>query len=123
MTPVEAAKKRAWGKTIVKPSGGSGPFSVTAKFTGWKQYLNVSFRGVANTKGVSYELIYTSKGIDQGAGGSVNPSEGNVSRSMFLGTCSHGVCVAHKDVSNVRLRVTSTTSDGVSKTKSYKVKY
>lgn len=122
-TPVEAAKKRVWGKTIVTPAARSGAVSVSAKFTGWKQYLNVSFRGVASTKGITYELIYGSNGIDQGAGGRVNASGGNVSKSLFLGTCSHGACVAHKNISNVRLAVTYQTVDGQSVTKNYRVKY
>lgn len=122
-TPVEAAKKRVWGKTIVTPATKSGAVSVSAKLTGWKQYLNVSFKGVAGTTGVNYQLIYTSNGIDQGAGGGVNASDGNVSRSLFLGTCSHGACVAHKNISNVRLAVTYQTLAGQSVTKNYRVKY
>ena len=123
-SPTLAAKKRVWGKTVVTSSAKStGAFSVSAKFTGWKQYLNVSFKGVASTKGVTYELIYGSNGVDQGAGGRVDPSEGNVSRSMFLGTCSHGVCTAHKNISNVRLTITYMTSSGQSVTKNYRVKY
>ena len=122
--PILAAKKRVWGKTVVTAGAKSGgAFSVSARLTGWKQYLNVSFKGVAGTKGVNYELVYSSNGIDQGAGGSVNPSEGNVSRSMFLGTCSHGVCTSHKNISNVRLTVTYQTASGQSVTKRYKVRY
>lgn len=122
-TSVEAAKKRVWGKTIVVPTPTGGKLSVSARFTGWKQYLNVSFRGVSNTKGITYELIYNSNGIDQGAGGGISPTDGNVSRSLFLGTCSHGACVAHKNISNVRLRVTYMTTAGQSVVKNYKVKY
>lgn len=123
ITPAEAAKKRVWGKTIVAAPARTSQLSVTAKFTSWKQYLNVSFKGVANTKGITYELIYTSNGIDQGAMGRVEVSEGNVTRSLFLGTCSHRVCTAHKNVSNVRLSVTYQLANGQSVTKNYKVKY
>lgn len=122
-SPVEAAKKRVWGKTIVTPAAKSGAVSISAKLTGWKQYLNVSFKGVAGTKGIAYELIYSSNGVDQGAGGGVSPSDGNVSRSLFLGTCSHGACVAHKNISNVRLRISYATTAGQNITKNYRVKY
>lgn len=122
-TSVEAAKKRVWGKTIVTPASKSNTVTVSAKLTGWKQYLNVSFKGVAGTNGVTYELIYNSNGIDQGAGGRVNANDGNVSRSLFLGTCSHGACVAHKNISNVRLAVTYQTLAGQTLTKNYRVKY
>ena len=122
-TPSLAAKKRVWGKNIVVPTTQSKSFSASARFTGWKQYLNVSFRGVTSTQGINYELIYSSNGVDQGAGGRVNAGEGNVTRKMFLGTCSHGVCVAHKNISNVRLRITYTTAGGQIVAKNYRVKY
>ena len=123
-TPATAAKKRVWGATTVTSPVKGGPFSVSARFSGWKQYLNVSFRGVAGTSGVTYELIYSSNGIDQGVGGRVSANEGNVTRQIFLGTCSHNkVCTSHKNVSNVRLKVTYQTTSGQSVTKNYKVKY
>lgn len=122
-SPVEAAKKRVWGKTIVTKASKSSAVSVSAKLTGWKQYLNVSFKGVAGTNGITYELIYSSNGVDQGAGGRVNPTDGNVSKSLFLGTCSHGACVAHRNISNVRLAVTHQTLAGQNVTKNYRVKY
>ncbi len=121
--PAEAAKKRVWSKTVVAAPARTSQLSISAKLTGWKQYLNVSFKGVANTKGITYELIYTSNGIDQGAMGRVEVAEGNVTRSMFLGTCSYRVCTAHKNVSNVRLSVTYELANGQSVTKKYKVKY
>jgi len=123
VTPAMAAKKRVWGKTIVTTAPKSAGLTVSARFTGWKQYLNVSFKGVASTKDVSYELIYSSNGVDQGAGGKVYASEGNISKSLFLGTCSFRVCTAHKNISNVRLRIAYQTTDGNSVTKNYKVKY
>lgn len=123
-TPVLAAKKRVWGKVTNTSATRNSPFSVTAKLTGWKQYLNISFRGLASTQGVNYEVIYTSNGIDQGGGGRVDASEGNnVSKSVFLGSCSHNVCTAHKNISNVRLTITYQTTSGQSVTKKYRVKY
>lgn len=122
-TPALAAKKRVWGKTIVTTASRNNPLTISAKFSGWKQYLNVSFRGVANTKDITYEIIYASNGVDQGAGGRVNSNEGNVTKSLFLGTCSYRVCTAHKNINNVRLRVSYLTSNGQNVVKNYKVKY
>ena len=122
-TPTLAAKKRVWSKTTATSAVRSSQFSVSAKLTGWKQYLNVSFKGLTNTKGVNYELIYSSNGIDQGAGGRVESSENSVTKSLFLGTCSYRVCTAHKNVSDVRFTVTYQTTSGQSVTKKYKVKY
>lgn len=121
-TPALAAKKRVW-KATATTSGSSSKFSVAAKLTGWKQYLNVSFRGVAGTGGITYELVYNGSNTEQGVYGNVKASEGNVSRSIFLGTCSHGACTAHKNISNMHLTITYKTIDGQSITKKYKVKY
>jgi len=53
----------------------------------------------------------------------VKPREGNVSRSIFLGTCSHGACLSHKNISNMRLTITYKTANGQTITKKYKVRY
>ena len=122
-TPTLAAKKRVWGNIVRTTSVSSSPVSLSAKLTGWKQYLNVSFKGVSSTKGISYDFIYGSNGIDQGLSGRVKTEEGNVIRSLFLGSCSFGVCTAHKNISNVRLSVSYQTLDGKVVVKNYKVKY
>jgi hypothetical protein len=120
--PAYAAKKRVWKATTISASS-SGKFSVSAKLTGWKQYLNLSFRGVTGTNGVTYELTYNSNETEQGVYGDIKSSEGNTSRSLFLGTCSRGDCTPHKNISNMRLAITYKTSDGQSVVKRYKVKY
>jgi len=122
--PIFAAKKRVWKTTTSTVStSGSSKFSVSAKLTGWKQYLNLSFKGVSSTNGISYELIYTGNNTEQGVYGDIKSSEGNTSRSLFLGTCSHGACVAHKNIKNMHLTITYKTTSGQSVTKKYKVKY
>ncbi len=123
VTPVSAAKKRVWKTTATTTFGGSSKFSVSARLTGWKQYLNLSFKGMASTSGVTYELIYKSNDTEQGVYGNVKASEGNVLRSIFLGTCSRGVCTSHKNISDVHLTITYKTIDGQSVTKKYKVRY
>lgn len=123
-SPVLAAKKRVWGATTTKVSSGGGSFSISAKLTGWKQYLNLSFRGVTSTSGVTYELIYNGNNTEQGIYGNIKTEEGNTSRSLFLGTCSsNGVCTSHKNINNMRLTVSYKTTSGQSVTKRYKVKY
>lgn len=122
-TPTLATKKRVWGKTITTPTARSSQLSVTAKFTGWKQYLNVNFKGLNNTKGVTYELIYASNGLDQGGGGRIEANTNAVSRNIFLGSCSHAVCTPHKNISNVRLTINYLSTSGQNITKSYRVKY
>ena len=119
-TPVLAAKKRIWSSTPIV--GISGP-SVSATLTGWKQYLNLSFRGLANTNGLSYELIFSGNNLDQGIYDTIKPSGGNITRSLFLGTCSHGACTPYKNINNLRLTVTYKMKNGQTVVKKYKVKY
>lgn len=123
--PASAAKKRVWKSVPVSAgrTASGGGFSVGAKLTGWKQYLNVSFRGVSSIGEVSYELTYNSNDTEQGVYGTVKQSDGNTTRSIFLGTCSHGACVAHKNVSNIHLTITYKTLSGQTVVKKYKVKY
>lgn len=123
VAPVSAAKKRVWKTTTKTTIVARTGFGVSAKLTGWKQYLDVNFKGVAETDGVTYELTYNSNNNEQGVYGNVKTSEGNVSRSIFLGTCSHGSCVSHTNISNVRLTITYKTKDGQNLIKKYKVKY
>lgn len=123
VSPVVAAKKRVWSSTPVINSNVSGSPSVSARLTGWKQYLNLSFRGVASTNDIGYELTFNGNGVEQGIYGTVKPSEGNVTRSLFLGTCSHGACVSYKNINALRLTITYTTKTGQTVIKKYKVKY
>jgi hypothetical protein len=124
VTQASAVKKRVWTAAISTTStAGSSKFSVSAKLTGWKQYLNLSFKGVSGTAGVTYELIYNGNGTQQGVFDQIKPSEGNVTRSIFFGTCSHGACTAQKNIGDIHLTITYKTTDGQTLVKKYKVKY
>lgn len=85
VTPAVAAKKRVWKPVTTTISTSVSKFSVSAKLTGWKQYLDLSFKGVAGTEGVTYELVYDGNGTQQGVYDEIKPGEGNVTRSIFLG--------------------------------------
>jgi len=120
-TPVLAAKKRVWSKTAVA-SGVSGP-GVGAKLTKWKQYVNLSFYGLSKVNRVEYELTYNGNGTEQGIFGDIAVDKSSVGREMFLGTCSHGACVAHKNVSSLKLTITYKMKDGTQIVKRYRLKY
>jgi hypothetical protein len=120
--PVDAAKKRVLNTKSVTTSTSGAP-AVLVRLTGWKQYLSLSFRGVASTTGITYELTYAGNGTEQGVFGSIKPEEGNITRTLFLGTCSRKVCVSHKNISNLRLTVTYKLKSGQNLVKNYKVKY
>lgn len=120
--PVDAAKKRVFKAGAVSTSTSVTP-TVSARLTGWKQYLSLSFRGVAATTGITYELTYAGNGTEQGVFGNIKPEEGNVTRTLFLGTCSNKVCVPHKNVGNLRITITYKLKSGQSLVKKYKVRY
>jgi len=124
LTPTEAAKARVWKSVPVKTTNsGGGSMGVSASLTGWKQYLRLSFRGVAQTNGISYELIFNGNDNEQGIFGEVKATEGNSTRSLFLGTCSHGACTAYRNINNLRLTITFKLKTGQDLVKRYKVRY
>ncbi|KKR67934.1 MAG: hypothetical protein UU09_C0018G0005 [Microgenomates group bacterium GW2011_GWA2_40_6] len=123
VSPAVAAKPRVWKSVPINNGGSGGTPSVTAKITGWKQYLGLSFRGVSSTNGINYELIFNGNDNEQGVYGSVKSREGNTSRSIFLGTCSHGACTAYRNINNLKLTITFKLKNGQDLVKRYKVKY
>ena len=64
VSPAVAAKPRVWKSVSTSDGGAPG---VSARLSGWKQYLNLSFRGVSGTSGINYELIYNGNGNEQGS--------------------------------------------------------
>lgn len=121
-TGAEAAKPRSWGKTTTVVSKSSGGPWVTARLTKWKQYVFLNFGGLGNVATIDYELTYSGNGIEQGVWGTVKGGA-NASRELFMGTCSHGACVAHQNINGVRLAITYTMKDGKNIIKRYKVRY
>lgn len=113
-----AAKKRVWSKTVVA----SGP-GVSARLTKWKQYVNLGFYGLNKVATVQYELTYNGNNTEQGVFGDIKVEKNSVGREIFMGTCSHGACVAHKNVSNLRLTITYKMKDGKQVVKKYKIRY
>src|SRR4030042_4251288 len=119
----EAAKARNWGAVKVTTQSSGGSPRIGAKLTKWKQYVYLTFSNLGKVESVDYELTYTGSGIDQGVWGSIKVSSAAVSRELFMGTCSRNVCVAHKNISGVRLAITYKMKDGSSLGKRYKIKY
>jgi len=85
--------------------------------------LIVYFAGLQRAAMVSYTLTYRSNGIDQGAGGILDQSAGNnVTRELYFGTCSSGVCRAHTDISEMRFEVISELTTGKKTIKRFRVR-
>lgn len=86
---------------------------VTTSLNPW--FLNILFSNLFLAKKVAYELTYERNGISEGVVGSFNaPVNGwkrldMVARGILLGTCSSGgTCVPHTNLSNMKLKVTTT---------------
>jgi hypothetical protein len=117
---VNAAKLR-----IKKSTGGSGTslsYS-SAKLSRSTNSIIVTFQNLTNTKRVQYELNYLANGVQQGAMGTISTT-GLVSdsRDLYFGTCSHGVCTPHYNITNATLVVTAQLTSGSTNTKRYRIK-
>ena len=101
----------------------AAPFSVSQKLRKDKKALIVYFNNLQTTKSVSYMLIYKTNGQEEGAGGSVKPSQGSTtSRELLFGTCSKNVCRYHPNITNMSFEVTAQLISGKKLTKRYKIK-
>ena len=98
-------------------------FSVSPKLRKDRKALVVYFNNLQTTKSVSYMLIYRTNGQEEGAGGSVNPSQGSsASRELLFGTCSKNVCRYHPNLSNMSFEVKAQLKSGKNLIKRYKIK-
>ena len=116
---VHAAKLR------VRKTVGGG---VTRSYSSVKLSRNtnsvlVTFQNLTDAKRVRYELSYIANGVPQGAMGTVQAA-GLVSdsRDLYFGTCSHGVCTPHYNISNTTLVITTELTSGGTYTKRYRIK-
>lgn len=118
MLPQAKSQKTA-GKIITKGVS----ITVSPKLRKDRQALLVSFGNLPKALSVSYILTYTQNGQQEGAGGSVNPSEGNTAtRELLFGTCSSGVCRLHNGISNMRFEVTAQLKSGKTVIKRYRIR-
>lgn len=96
--------------------------TVSAKLTSDRRNITVNFSNLGIANSVSYMLTYNANNIPQGAGGSISPSETATSRTLYFGTCSHGVCTAHHNITNMKLVITSNLKSGKKVIKTFRVK-
>lgn len=117
--PIHAAKPRI-RKPITK--GALLSYS-TAKLSRNTNSVIVTLQNLHAAKRIRYELSYLANGIPQGAMGSIaiNGQETD-SRDLYFGTCSHGVCTPHYNITQATLVVTTDLVSGGTNTKRYKIK-
>ena len=85
--------------------------------------LNIYISGLSRVRTVSYMLIYKSAGVDKGAGGSIDPSNGDaVNRELLFGTESSGVYHYDEVITDMKLEVTTEFHTGKKTLKKFKIR-
>lgn len=88
----------------------------------WKNTINTRFLLLKNVKNVSYMLTYNTNGVPEGVMGNFDPNGRNqVSKNIFLGTCSANSCVKHKNIKDIKMEVVFTYKDNRTETKTYNI--
>lgn len=124
VNPVFAAKKRA--RPIVAPVAKKavvrGVAYSSARLNRPANSVVFDLMNLDQVSKVSYMLSYTANGVEQGAAGSITPTGAADSRSLYFGTCSHGVCTPHGNIKNAALTITVTIKNGSTYVKRYRLK-
>ena len=108
--------------SVGKKSSGTG-ITVSPRLRSDRRALFISFGNLQNAKSVSYTLMYTTNGQDEGAGGSLTlDGSGNATRELLFGTCSKNICRYHVNITNARLEVGYTSTVGKKFLKRYRIK-
>lgn len=110
-------------KAITPQKTSTKGISVSPKLRNDRKALLIYFNNLQNATNVSYMLIYKTNGQEEGAGGSVNPAQGNTAtRELLFGTCSKNVCRYHQNITNMKLEVTAELKSGKKLIKRYKIR-
>lgn len=112
------SKSTAVPATAVRNSN----ISIYPRLRGDRRALVVTFSNSSLANSVNFTLVYQTNGKDEGASGSVDVSQGTVTREVLFGTCSSGVCRYHPNISNARFEVVTELKNGKKSVKRYKIK-
>lgn len=119
--PVFAAKPR-----IKKTTGTTATNSVmysSVKLSRSTNSIVLSLLNLNTVKKVTYELNYSANGVPQGAMGTVVVTgQQTDGRDLYLGTCSHGVCTPHRNITGTTLTVNTVRTSGSTFVKRYRIK-
>lgn len=126
--PALAAKRRPpRGSRRTQPtrrrtSGFSKGAQAKVSFRSDRRALLLSFANFGQAVSVTYSLTYTSNGIPQGVRSTITPETAGGTRELLFGTCSHGVCRYHHNITNARLIIDSKLGSGVIIRKPYRIR-
>ena len=83
--------------------------------------LQMNFSNFENLESGTYELVYETNGVTQGAGGTIILGDTSTKELLFA-TCSHGVCRFHENITNARLSITSRLKNGQTVLKPFRIR-
>ena len=121
LSPADAAKSRGRNSSTNTKLTITGYSS--AKLSRGTNSIVLSFFNLDKVGRTTYTLSYDANGISQGVVGSITP-DGQITdaRDLYFGTCSHGVCTPHYNITNASLVVTTSLKSGATNTKRYRIK-
>jgi len=111
--------KKATGVTTSTSSG----VTSSVKFRGDRLGIIVTLGSLQAAYKVDYFLSYQSKGITQGASGSItNTSIGSATRDIIFGSCSKGACRYDSGISNAKFVISIYLNSGRKIVRSFRLK-
>lgn len=121
--PIQAAKPRVRNAVVKtnKPATTTGYSS--ARLSRGTNSVVVTFLNLSKVSRIDYTLSYNANGVEQGVVGSLTPAgQTSDSRDLYFGTCSHGVCTAHRSITGAVLTIETKLKSGATNVKRYKIK-
>lgn len=121
---IEAAKK--FVSKNAAPAArrvGSSLIPISVRYRPDKKAVLFNFSNFGSITKADYAFTYTANGLQQGAGGTVYPTnEPTKVRELLFGTCSTGVCTYHSGIRDAKLTVSAQLTNGKKATKSFRFK-
>lgn len=111
--------RKATGVTTSTSSG----VTSSVKFRGDRLGIIVTLNNLQAAYKVDYFLSYQTKGVTQGASGSItDTSIGSLTRDIIFGSCSKGVCRYDTGISNAKFVISIYLNSGRKIVRSFRLK-
>lgn len=120
---VQAAKPRVRNVIVKTNKVAAATGYSSARLSRGTNSVIVTFLNLSKVSRVNYTLSYNANGVEQGVVGSLTPDgQTTDSRDLYFGTCSHGVCTAHRSITGATLTIETKLKSGGTHVKRYKIK-
>lgn len=121
-SPAEAKRKLPSPRAASTGKSTASGVAVKVKFRVDRKGVILNFSNLSAASGVSYDLVYDTRGTTQNAGGAVKISSDTANAEVIFGTCSAGVCRYDTGISNAKLQVFITLKNGRKIVKPFRLK-